>query len=352
MTTSTRPAAQNGANLNLGGDPGEMIATVPPMLGFRPANSVVLIVHRHGENGQPGSIVQMARSDLPPPGFALAVAERFVPLVHGNSAATVLIIGGGGEFAGAELVETIREQFAATGVDPVHFLWMAEIRTGMPWRCYLDPDCRGELPDLEHGRIAAVAASAGLVTFSSREASAARLDPTDPEAISRRSRQLDQAADEAEPDSRAMVPEQGFAVVRAAIRRAHRGRLELSDKDVLDLVFALQITEVRDACLALAVPSGTAVARAAEQLWLAMVRECPPPERAQFATLLAFSSYLRGDGTFAGMAMDNALEADPGHLLAGLLSRAIDAMLPPSRLADLGRADPALDIDLPPAKGK
>ncbi|QFU87936.1 DUF4192 domain-containing protein [Amycolatopsis sp. YIM 10] len=346
MTTSTRPAAQSQLSINLSSDPGDLIAAVSPILGFRPADSIVVIARKRGEHGKPGCIGQLARSDLPPPEFALAAVERFVPVVRGYFGATVLVIGGKTEFACEEFVEAAQEQFAAVGVEEVHCLWIEAIRTGEPWRCYQDPDCGGELPDLEGGRIAAVAASAGLVTYSSREASLARLNAADPEAIARRSRQFDAAADKAEPDSRTMEPEKGFSVVREAIRRAHLGTLELTDKDVLDLVFAMQNTEVRDACLALSVGPRTPVTHAAEQLWLAMVRECPPPERAQFATLLAFSSYLRGDGTFAGMAIDNALAADPGHLLAGLLSRAMDAMLPPDRLADLGRADPALDLDL------
>ncbi|MBN6041580.1 DUF4192 domain-containing protein [Amycolatopsis sp. 195334CR] len=346
MATSTRPAAQGRVNLNLSSDPGELIAAVSPILGFRPANSIVVIAHNRGERGRPGSIGHLVRSDLPPPEYALAAAERFVPIVSGKFRVTVLVIGGESKFACEEFVEAAQERFTVAGVGEVHFLWLKEIRTGEPWHCYHEPDCGGELPDLEGGRIAAVAASAGLVTFSSREASVARLDAVDPEAIARRSRQLDAAADKAEPDSRTMVPEQGFAVVRDAIRRAHRGRLELTDKDVLDLVFAMQNTEVRDACLAVAVRPREQVGMAAEQVWLTLVRECPPPERAQFATLLAFSSYLRGDGTFAGMAVDNALAADPGHLLAGLLSRAMEAMLPPDRLADLGRANPALDLDL------
>ncbi|GAB2750222.1 DUF4192 domain-containing protein [Amycolatopsis magusensis] len=347
MATSTKPAAQNDIRLSLGEDPGELIAAIAPLLGFRPADSAVLIVHKRDKGGEAGMIEQMVRCDLPPPEFALLAAGRFGPLVRGHAGATVVVIGGGTELASPEFVEALRATFAAAGAEEVHCLWTQEMRTGAPWRCYRDVDCRGVLPDLEGGRVAAVAARAGLVTYSSREASAARLNAADPAAVERRSRLFDEAADKAGPESSALSVEQGFTVVREAIRRTHRGDLKLSDEDVLQLVFALHHTEVRDACLALAVPPRSNTAEAAERLWLTLVRECPPPERAQFGTLLAFSVYLRGDGTFAGMAIDNALSADPGYLMAGLLSRAIDAMLPPERLADLGRADPALDLDLP-----
>jgi len=83
-------------------------------------------------------------------------------------------------------------------------------------------------------------------------------------------------------------------------------------------------------------------AREAERLWLTLVQELPAPERAEAAVLLGYTAYLRGDGTFAGMALENALEAKPGHLLATLLATVLNRGFPPEQLLGLAlAADPA-----------
>ncbi|WP_034239994.1 DUF4192 family protein, partial [Saccharomonospora iraqiensis] len=98
-------------------------------------------------------------------------------------------------------------------------------------------------------------------------------------------------------------------------------------------------------------PSGGARAAAAERLWLALSRNTPAPHRARPLTLLAYSAYVRGEGVLAGMALSEALEADPEHVLAQLLSRALDHALPPDTLARLATTvdDGPLCPDEPPA---
>jgi Domain of unknown function (DUF4192) len=76
-------------------------------------------------------------------------------------------------------------------------------------------------------------------------------------------------------------------------------------------------------------------AAAVERLWLALTRSTPAPELASPATLAAFTAYLRGNGALAGIALERALEAWPGHDLATLLSMALETGLPPAALARL-----------------
>ena len=47
------------------------------------------------------------------------------------------------------------------------------------------------------------------------------------------------------------------------------------------------------------------------------------------ATLLAVSAWVRGDGAMANIALSRALSADPDYALAGLLSEALAACVPP-----------------------
>jgi hypothetical protein len=79
---------------------------------------------------------------------------------------------------------------------------------------------------------------------------------------------------------------------------------------------------------------------------MALVRATPSPERAEPASLLAFCTYLRGDGVLAGIALEQAEQADPGHRLAELLRESLQSGLPPRQLlkACTNAADRANDL--------
>jgi hypothetical protein len=76
-------------------------------------------------------------------------------------------------------------------------------------------------------------------------------------------------------------------------------------------------------------------ARAAEDLWTALVRETPDPEAAEPAALLAVSALLRGDGALANVALDRSERAWPGHRLTRILRELAAAGLPPSQVREL-----------------
>ena len=88
---------------------------------------------------------------------------------------------------------------------------------------------------------------------------------------------------------------------------------------------------------------GTGIAAdGAEHLWAALVRETPDPEAAEPAALLAACALLRGDGALAGIALDRAEQAWPGHRLSRLLRAVWAAGIPPERVRD------CLTAPLPP----
>lgn len=92
-------------------------------------------------------------------------------------------------------------------------------------------------------------------------------------------------------------------------------------------------------------------AHAAEALWLRLTRCLRGAVRAEPAALLAYSAYLRGDGSLATSAIKAAFAADPDHPLADLLADALRDGYPHSMLRAL--ADRGIDtatqlgIDLP-----
>ncbi len=319
-------------------DPALLLAALPYLIGFRPARSVVLLGHRAPEGDRAGLIL---RAGIPRREDRARQAQALAPLLAAgcHTGVTVAIVGGrrrsGSPPPHAGLVEHLAKALGEYGLPILHAMWTTGITTNAQWACYEeDKLCGGRLPDPRATVVAAAATERGQVVFDSRAEMAALLDPRCPETIARRA------------DLLARLPEPGgfdaASEIRAAFGRLRRGEGPPSDEEAVLLANALTIPEIRDECLGMAVPPESSAAREAERLWLTLVRELPAPERAQPAALLGYTAYLRGDGTFAGMALENALEADPGHVLADLLLRVLSRGMPPEQLLGLAEhADPS-----------
>ncbi|MFD2418775.1 DUF4192 domain-containing protein [Amycolatopsis pigmentata] len=321
-------------------DPAHLIAAVPHLLGFRPADSVVVI----GFGGANGKRVDpLVRTGLPAPGDEGAVAAMLATVFarQPGRAVAVLVVGSDpgpppdpGDVPHRRFVTTLAAAFEARGRPVESTLWTPEIRAGSPWRRYDEPECPGVLPDDSATPVAAAVVSKGFVTFDSREEMERQLDADDPAAVARRERLLRARAHDAPAD----VAE-AFREVRSALGPVDRGEPDLPDERVLRLAVALSQPRVRDACLAVALPPGSERSLRAEALWLALTRKLPAPERAEPAVLLGFSAYVRGDGALARAVLDKAVAAMPGHRLARLLLACLDSAVPPARLHRLGLAE-------------
>jgi hypothetical protein len=66
-------------------------------------------------------------------------------------------------------------------------------------------------------------------------------------------------------------------------------------------------------------------------LWREVVRRSPERLVAPAAGLLAFASWLAGDGALAWCAVDRCLCADPDHVLGQLVGEALTSAVPPTR---------------------
>lgn len=323
-------------------DPSELIAAVPHLLGFHPRDSVVLLALR-GRN-----LGLTLRADLVESDQAPLLAEQLLaPIARQRPTGVAVIVIGGepspdGDPPHRALVDAIDNVLTGGGLPVVHAAWTAETVRGAPWRCYDDPLCVGTVPDPATSPLAAATVAAGAVTFSSREEMAELVAAEDPAALQRRALLLD-AGDADHPLSDHAVT-QRLTRLRELLRVAATGDLVLSDGVVAEVASALCDHRVLDACLPWCSGAGAA---AAEQLWLALVRATPAPERAEPAALLAFTAYLRGDGALAGVALDTALGACPQHSLSGLLRAALEGGLPPELLRSVA-ADAAAALRRPP----
>lgn len=309
--------------------PGELIAALPYLLGFHPLDSLVVATI---QPGAPPTVGLVLRADLPPAGHEREFAEQLcAPLRARNIALAVLVVIGGPPQP-PPAVAVLRTALAGLKITVVHALRAESTAAGAVWTCLDDPQRCGRLPDPAASPLAALSVAAGEVTFADREQLHGLVAPHDDDALRRRGHLLDLAvaATTGHHDESTVV--NGVRLVRTAAAAAARGQLPSTDEEIVRLAVALSEPLVRDSCLDLCLgPS----ARAAEQLWLALTRATPAPEVAEPATLAALSAYLRGDGALAGMALERALQAWPGHSLSTVLDGVLQHAVPPPVLARL-----------------
>lgn len=317
-------------------EPEDLIAAVPHMLGFYPENSLIVLFHAPGKS----TVDITARSDIPSPEDYDVVARHFLSAVAKPEPGTrprgsTLILIGGPHAAddqrtppARDLIEVVTRVFAQAGITVAHALWAESARHGARWGCYRDPDCSGRVADPECSVAAATFAVAGSVTYANREELRALCEPADPEAPARRAALLDRLAD---GDAGRPASSASLALVRETVAAFRGGACDLDDEAVARLALALSDHRVRDACL---LADSAADDEAARRLWLTLTRGTPAPERAEPACLLACAAYLRGDGALAGVALETALAADPGHTLSGLVRTAQRSGVSPSQLRE------------------
>jgi hypothetical protein len=310
--------------------PGEIAAAVPQLLGFRPTESAVLIC-LSGPRRRVGLTV---RADLPDAGREAAFAGTLVAGASTGAPDAVIAVlvseapdppggaGGGPDLPHRLILRELTRALTRMGIPLGEALL---VRNGRWWSydC-VEGCCRPGAGTALPGGVTALAAAsvaAGVVLADSREELARRIG--------------------ADPARRVLVgpgtPPRGddWAVVAAALRLCVPGAvpagIPLPDDVVAGVLRALQDVGVRDRALALALDD----APAAEALWTECTRRAPEEWAAPPATLLAVGAWLRGDGAMAGIALERALDSDPGYRLARLLRPALAACLPPAELAAL-----------------
>jgi hypothetical protein len=330
-------------------DSGELAAALPVLVGFRPRESVVLVAL----GGRTGNRIGLtARVDIPSVQHArrlsAALAERFD---HEKPDAAVLAVV-------SEAPDVVPLPDDVDVPSPsldlphrplVHELVLALDARGIPLREALlvragrwwsydcgNPCCApGAGAPVPGGTspLAAASVAAGQVVARDREELVLRIAPTGPAAAAAMADTLtavgEELADLVQRDGRDVAADRYAEWVDAAVTRCARSRTRLADKEVARIVWGLRDVRVRDLAMGFALGPD---AGAAEQLWTECTRRVPSPLDAAPATLLAVSTWLRGDGAMARIALDRALDSQPDYALAGLLSQGMDAGLRPGEL--------------------
>jgi hypothetical protein len=314
-SVSSRPVARLSS-------PGDIVATVPALCGFQPADSVVVLSLR-GPRRRLGLTVRL---DLPPPALAADAAASLAARVvqDGGTAAVVVVYG---DVPDPALVDELVGAGEAQGVRVVEALHVAD-GAWTSYRC-TGPCCPptgtpvGAAPPL----VQAEHALEGRAVLGSRQELVRSLAPpaTQGEEVA-----AARAAWAAAVDRKGTRAVRRAGLLRADALVAHvAGGGTVSAAAAAELsVLLLEDVAARDEVATWGLERADAVLALTEQV----ARLVGPPFDAPVCSVLAWVAYARGDGARANVALDRALRADPSYSLALLLRAALDGALPPAEV--------------------
>ncbi|MEV4621769.1 DUF4192 domain-containing protein [Asanoa sp. NPDC049573] len=333
----------------------DLIASVPYLLGFHPADSIVVIAIV-GER-----VRFVARGDLPGAVAADHVAQKLVSLLQLHHADTVAIVGYGPSEAVTPVAEALCTALRSADIQTLDVL---RVDAGRYWSYVCsNPTCcppEGKPYDPATTCVDAAAVFAGCVALPDREAVAASIAPVDgaarvamTEATARADTRLTalvegarSAADSGSPRLRTMTLGAAGAAVRAnarvakALRAAgdeavddavdrYRAGRRLSDDEVAWLSVLLVHLPVRDHAWEHTTDDDWQI-----DLWSDVVRRVDPPLAAAPASLLGYAAWRSGRGALAVIAIERALAVDPDYALARMIDEVLDQCLPPSIMVE------------------
>ncbi|WP_167305766.1 DUF4192 domain-containing protein [Nocardioides euryhalodurans] len=293
--------------------PEDLLAVVPFVLGFEPADSIVMLTLGAAHAFH-------ARVDLPddPRDVAEVLAVLLEPAVRHGAEAAVFLLYTGDDALAREVVARL-EQRGRAAPRLVEALRVDGGRWFSLRGC--PPGAAGGVPyDLSGHAFVAGAVLEGRVLHRSRAALAATLRP-DPVAVAEV-----EAARTGRPGSAAWVEQ-------LLDRRVGRDD-PLPAREAARLLEAIADPSVRDVAWG-RVRRGSA--RDDVRLWEALVRCAPEELVPHAAAVLAFAAWIAGDGALAWCAVDRAREADPGHSLAALVADVLTAAISPAQWEDACR---------------
>jgi hypothetical protein len=325
----------------------DLLAAVPYLLGFHPADSVVVVA----VSGR--RVVFAARGDLPgwPPDRATTtddVAAYLADVTGRQGADGALVVGYGPP---ARVTPVLDAVGVAVGRAGVRVLDLLRVTDGRYWSYVCDePGCcppEGTPFDASTSQVTTAAVYAGHVALPDRDAltrqvapvgGAAREEMT--RATRRAGQRLERLLDAAPPDSPyadQAVRSAGGAALRAAYDR-HRAGGRLTDDEVAWLGLLLTLRPVLDHAWETV---DTADGRVT--FWAELVRRVDPAHAATPASLLAFAAWRLGQGALAVVAVERALATDPGHRMARLVDDLLRRGINPAALDPVALDPAALD---------
>jgi hypothetical protein len=321
------------------GSPASLLAVIPGLLGFHPADSIVVV-----GAGPPRGRVQVAfRYDLPdPPGPAAAakIAAHAASVLVRHQLRLAVVAGYGSGPTVTPVADALAVALRRAGVT-LHDMLRVDGGRYWSYACQ-DPRCcppEGVPFDPQDHPAAQALAAAGNPALTGRAALTASITPAGGLAAAPMRQAVRRAEDHisgalrqpATPGSRVAAVQQvvceGLRAVRDAIAAYRDGGQVTSDDQFAQIAVGIEDLRVRDDAWARMDP---AHAQAHLRLWTDVVRRAPARYVPAPASLLAFTAWQCGNGALANVAAQRALAARPDYSMALLLLEAISAGAPPS----------------------
>lgn len=315
-------------------DPAALLAVVPHILGYRPADSLVVF----GTEAPAGRINLTIRYDLPgqddDAGVAREIARHATDVLADHELPAALAACYGPGRAAAPAVDALLARAAETGLEITEILRAENQR----YWTYLSPCPPEGTPwSADHPAAHAIADSRPPV-LASREELAASLAPAtgnDARIMAEETRQaetdiqtlLSQAPEpQQQAAARQVLQAAGCTAVAEALGASQRGENIPAGPGTAWITVALRDPQVRNDAWARMDPGhGESNLR----LWTALTRLARPGYVAAPASLLALAAWQSGNGLIANIALDRALDDDPQYQMAHRIREALDAGVPP-----------------------
>lgn len=299
------------------GQPADLLAVIPFLLGFHPTESLVVALVRSGR------ILVTARLDLPPASAAPELARQWMALADRHQAAEFVLVAYSDRGAEARaLLEALAAALAGRRLTEV--LLLSEGRfysVGCTSGC-----CPAQGTPFDHAShpLAAAGVYAGLGVRASRT-------------------ELQICVEGPAAGDRARLSGLSEAVTREREALGHRtvaGRrltdllaAAEADPDVLDdgaaLWLAVLITDIGLRDLAWAAITHDNAERHA-RIWQAVVARAADDLAAAPLCLLGMASWIAGDGAMLNVCCERLAQIAPDYSMAGLLEQISAQALPPS----------------------
>ncbi|MDN5916914.1 MAG: DUF4192 domain-containing protein [Pseudonocardia sp.] len=289
--------------------PDELAAAVPLLIGFHPAESVILAAF--DADNRIGPIL---RADLTPVGAFEPVATEMldvIPQDHRHTAALIVISARPRSDALADLARVV----TAAGMQVMSSLYVTGTRPGSEWTCCCGCGEFGRLPE-PNTHLQAQAVWNGSNTLPDRDAVAEALRPDDTETLARRARLLVAPG----PTGPALDLERAMEEFLA--------RGALTDTAVAGLVRCLRDQRRSTEVLL----SRTGELRLVLE---ALVRATPVAYVAGPAAFLALAALLQGNGLLADLAAERATSTAPTGVLPQLVARLVQNYPSPDTVREL-----------------
>lgn len=317
--------------------PGEVVDAVPHLVGFHPGDSVVIVALK----GKRRRLGVVARIDLPSVENAVACADYVVEFLQRDGASSAIAVfyppNRGREHAAVTaLAGALHARFDAAGLI---FADMLCVSDGRWWSLHCDDPncCPVDGTPIEGGgtsKVAAAMALAGRVTMGSRQELADMLKPVGGLAGTAMRDALPRAA--AAFDARLAaghrdeLARDSVNLLAAAVQQRLDGRpAPLDIEEAARIIVGLDDVCVRDEAISWFDDDW---GDAALSLFAELVRMAVPPFDTTPLTVLAWLSYLRGNGAFAGMAVDRIVASGASNGMVPYLDTLLRAGVGPDRV--------------------